>query len=473
MQPMNYILGATQAPYSYKDTIDIQNSALAQKAATLANEQQQNLIEAQRQVMLEKEAEMVRKKQMQADFAAVSALEKPTLMDYVGLSTRYPEVAKEALGIYDSLKAPQKQDLIFKTNSVYHALANGRPALAEKIINEEIAASENSNSPESVEGLKQILASIRENPAGARSVAGYTLGYLTSKDGKPDPQFLKAQEEIYKNTVEQPYDIAYKQAQTAKELASVEKTMVETANVPVEQQSKNALRDAQIANYVDQISNRGLQYGLDKEKLYQDVLNKKNDLTLRSKQNLSSTAEKQINESVGKAAKYEQDAKYMEDLAVKFSQAPISAAGAPGKASEFYKSTIGGQNKITELRQEFDRIINMGVLDMLPPGSASNYDVQTIRSGFPKATDNPEGVARFLKSLANIKRVEANLENRKSDWISQNGSLGTARSDVEIEGVLYPRGSKFSTFIQNTSMKQQNSSTTQQPNQPSFLKYGR
>ena len=458
MEPINYIIGARNTPFSYKDAFAI--------------EEQRNTLQAQRQALLEKEALLQQQRQMQADLSKLASLEKPTLTDYTKFAATYPEQGKALMEVYNNLKKPQREDLLYKTSSAYHALEADRPDVALKILEAEKSALEDRGG-EDLAAINQLITMVNNDKRAAQDFAGTLVAYLGSKDGRIDPSILKAQEDIRQSRVELPYTLDVKQSQATENIAKAGKAVEETKLLPQEQRSKEALRVAQISDYQSQILNRGLKYDLDKEKLYQDVLAKKEELAQKTKTPLSSSAEGVVNESVTLAAKNEQDVKYLEDLTSRFEKASFSAAGVPGKAAEAYKNTIGRQDTITQLRQEYDRVLNMGVIDMLPKGSASNYDVQIVRSGFPKSTDNPERIVQFLKSFANIKKAESKLNYMKSDWVSANGSLGTARNNIEIDGVMYKKGTTFRGFLNSVGSTTNNNMVTEQRNQPAFFRFGR
>ena len=49
---------------------------------------------------------------------------------------------------------------------------------------------------------------------------------------------------------------------------------------------------------------------------------------------------------------------------------------------------MGNENKVSELRQQYRAIRNTAALGGLPPGAASDKDIEMAMSGFPTDTAN-------------------------------------------------------------------------------------
>lgn len=93
------------------------------------------------------------------------------------------------------------------------------------------------------------------------------------------------------------------------------------------------------------------------------------------------------------------------------------------------------------LRDEIDRFIVDEVLTRLPPGSASDSDVQLIQSRFPKPGARQEEYAAFFNSMTRAVEKSRNYEMAKLSYLSQNHAhMGNAVKDIIID---LPDGSKL------------------------------
>jgi hypothetical protein len=86
--------------------------------------------------------------------------------------------------------------------------------------------------------------------------------------------------------------------------------------------------------------------------------------------------------------------------------------------SEGLKSILGTQDDVTEFRRQFNKVRLSEGLKNLPPGPATDKDVQEAFKGVPKENASPEQVASFLRGAARIARFEAGYNQFKGDFIS-------------------------------------------------------
>jgi hypothetical protein len=170
---------------------------------------------------------------------------------------------------------------------------------------------------------------------------------------------------------------------------------------------------------------------------------------------LSSDAEKLVNNSVMAAAKANSLVRQYSTLSTDFEKA-ISTAGVGAKVSEQINRILGTEKQPTALRQEYLRMRNTAVLEMLPPGVASDKDVELALAAFPTETSSPSNISGFLRGMAKLQSYEASVESAKAEWIQQNGNLGTARTPMQVGNKEVPKGAKFTEFVQeyipNTSV---------------------
>jgi hypothetical protein len=205
--------------------------------------------------------------------------------------------------------------------------------------------------------------------------------------------------------------------------------------------------DAQTQNEIGQ-----LKLGWAKQNLDADTLETTTALELEklreSGRAVTGVSLSEMTKSVGAAQSGEMMANQSEDLADKI--AGSGARGGMGSSwAEWMKRNTGMQDPVSMLRAQYQQVINQQAIKNLPPGPASDKDIQFARQAFPKPTDPPEYVAKFLKGLAKMQRIAATGDARRADWISANGDIGTAKDDLEVGGVLVPKGTTFIEFNRN------------------------
>lgn len=137
---------------------------------------------------------------------------------------------------------------------------------------------------------------------------------------------------------------------------------------------------------------------------------------------------KSINEAAVASGTNKQAAIQFNDLANRI-QTSGGSYGALGTLDEFLKKTGGFQDGTTGLRQEYTRLINQAAIKSLPPGPATDKDIQMALSGFPPANADPMFVSQFLRGMAKLQDIDAAVNKSKTDWLAQNnGVLGRAKN---------------------------------------------
>ena len=93
-----------------------------------------------------------------------------------------------------------------------------------------------------------------------------------------------------------------------------------------------------------------------------------------------------------------------------------------GTWKEALKEVSGTQDAVSELRRQYAGIRASQVVNNLPPGAASDKDIEMAISGFPSDKAHGKQIASFLRGMAKLEAVKADYENFKSDYISANGN---------------------------------------------------
>ncbi|GDU09364.1 DNA injection protein [Escherichia coli] len=100
---------------------------------------------------------------------------------------------------------------------------------------------------------------------------------------------------------------------------------------------------------------------------------------------------------------------------------------------------------VDSIRQ--NALVNSQVLKFLPPGPATDKDVEIVRQGAPTDMDNPETVARWLDAMANLERRNAQFNEFKAEWMSANGNPGQSRNGGQILGLDVKKGESLGSAV--------------------------
>jgi hypothetical protein len=182
---------------------------------------------------------------------------------------------------------------------------------------------------------------------------------------------------------------------------------------------------------------------LEKEKLQAEIdkLNSERDPALK----LSEPSMKLINDSVVKAIESDKNAIQYDNLAGAFEALKPPSGWGAGFLEQLKKAS-GGQDRFTALKQEYVKLRNTEALKNLPPGVASDKDIEVAMSAFPDETSNPDLISSFMRGTAKLQRYASEVEKSKAEWLNQNGSLGNARKDFTANGKPVKTGTAFWDF---------------------------
>jgi len=94
--------------------------------------------------------------------------------------------------------------------------------------------------------------------------------------------------------------------------------------------------------------------------------------------------------------------------------------GILGNTFESFKNSIGGQDEVSALKTGFTNLINTGIIGSLPPGVASDKDIEMARSGFPNSSWNADEIASWLRGNAKLQAYQSERSRFEAQWISDN-----------------------------------------------------
>ena len=137
---------------------------------------------------------------------------------------------------------------------------------------------------------------------------------------------------------------------------------------------------------------------------------------------LSATTQKILDTSQTKAIESGNRSREFDLLASDFEAQTEIPAGVAGTFSERLKELTGDQDAVSSLRRRFNSIRASQSSANLPPGAASEKDVELALSGLPAQNASSEQITGFLRGLAKLERADEAFETFKSRLISEEGN---------------------------------------------------
>jgi hypothetical protein len=371
---------------------------------------------------LAQEQDVLRQQQLNQAVQTLNANPNPTAKDYQQLSFLLPPAQmKSVLDVFQAGTKEQQDNQIAFSGKVLSAFTAGQPQIGIDLLTERATAEENRGNKAQAKAFRDYAELARLNPNAAQKTIGVMLASLPGGD------------KIIESTIK---------AQTGP--ATVSKAESEATGARLEVANLPTKIDLENKNTRSIIQNRSDQLNLDRDRLTGDVQAKLLEYGQRDTK-LDDSAIKIINTAVPTSIALEQAAGNTIDLANKIEQA-AGTSGIAGKFSETLKSITGNQDAVTQLKNEYTRIRNSAAIKSLPPGVATDKDIELALKGIPPENANPAVIASFLRGMAKMQQYEAASEGAKADWVFSNGNLGRAKSDINIGGIKVPKGSSFIDF---------------------------
>ena len=113
------------------------------------------------------------------------------------------------------------------------------------------------------------------------------------------------------------------------------------------------------------------------------------------------------------------------DLATQYDNlyAQGATAGVIKDLQRWVARMAGREGEDELIYREFNDLRNSSVIQNLPPGVASDRDIQIAMEGWPGPTANPAHVAAFLRGRQKMLALQHAFDTHKAYWISENRSV--------------------------------------------------
>jgi hypothetical protein len=419
VQPINYQLNV-QSPFE---------AALSgfKIGATIAD------ISAQRQAQ---EADLQRRQALQTQVQALIQNPNPTARDFTNVAMLLPKAEADSMRAnWETLSKDRQDSELRFGGQVMSAFSSNQPQIGIQLLRERATAERNAGREQQAKAYETWAQMAEVSPQSAQKTIGIMLAGVPGGDKvlTSSIQALKAPAEV-----------------RAGEATTTREELV-TANTPTRLALENTQTAANIRNLDSQIADRAgrlvldqNRLKLDRDRLQSDVELKLFELNQKGGQ-LDAGATKIVNDSAVAAVGAEQSAGRMLDLASRLEQEG-GGYGALSGINSWFRNATGNQDAWTQTRQEYVRLRNTQAIKSLPPGPATDRDIELALKGFPAENADAKTVASFLRGMAKMSQYEAVAESAKSEWVNSVGSLGRATRDIEIGGVQVPRGTTYVDF---------------------------
>jgi hypothetical protein len=421
MDPINYMGQFQPVDIGRAFTQGLQASGL----------QQQQDFQAQQQAAALQQQQAAQQQALRYQSDVDSFMRNPTAQGAAALTIRYPQAREAVQAGWKGLDAEQQKNELGQATQVYSALNAGRPDIAQQVVQQHIAGLKNTG--QDTTELDNLLNVIKSNPDQAKGMAGLTLAHVLGPD-KFTSMFTANSENARADAL-QPAKL--QEAQAGADIKSSE-----AGYAP----QKNA---ADIQNTQSQILERSARLGLDTDRLKSEYGFKAAELARKPGAiDLSPAAQKVVDDSVQEATLSRQSSSQLHSLADQIETANPESMGSG--AVEFLKQATGKQDYISSLRGEIGRVMNSDAIrayKAIAPGTFSDMDIKTATGGVPSANSPPKYVASYLRGVAKIQDIGAQVNEAKSDWASQVGGLQRASRDIEVNGTKVPSGTSFNDYL--------------------------
>ncbi|MFW1923708.1 hypothetical protein [Acinetobacter geminorum] len=420
-------------------TLDVVNPVQSSLQGFTGGLQLGMAVEDRKRAVAQAQRDQLAKEQMNKDLFDLS--QNPSYEGYTQVMTKYPQLAENLKRAYDTMDAGKQQTTFSLASQAYAALSSQRPEIAKQVLEDAAIAYDNSGNKQDAGVLRGYLKMIDTSPEAARTSIGMLMSSVNPDKFKDIYSTLGGEQRANEM---QPYDIAESKAKTGLTNAQTQGQVINNQYAPAEKQSNINQSQSQTALNYASIQNMAEQRRLDRDKLETETSIKLQELS-PSNVKLTDGAQKLVNETMLASVASEQSANQQNYLANRIESAG-GGYGAFSRFGEWIKGQTGNQSAMTELRNEYTRIRNSQAIKMLPPGPATDKDIELAMKGFPAETADSRTIASFLRGMAKMNQRDAAYQQMQAEWVNQVGNMGSAKRDVEVLGVKVPAGTTFSGY---------------------------
>lgn len=106
---------------------------------------------------------------------------------------------------------------------------------------------------------------------------------------------------------------------------------------------------------------------------------------------------------------------------------------------EQYKTTVGDQDAVSNLRTRYIAVRNSEAMNNLPPGAASDADVALALRGVPPENANAETALSFLRGVQKLEEYVAKYNQAKLKYMDQNRDIVGFETEFKNANAAQPQ----------------------------------
>lgn len=351
-----------------------------------------------------------------------------------------PKMAEAGKTVMSGVSEDQKRDVLSFGARFDSALSNGATDVAKSLLNERIKAAQNSGDVNTVTSLKTYADALDSgDKTRINAIHRQHQLEMALMDGDYAKNLGAYGDEIRKQQM-QPSTVQKSQAE-----AQIKQSEAQYANADNQATLQAKLTGIEVA--LRNASTNEERARLEREKATVEIQMKmaKGVDIPPAMLTVQAGAAKQAVAARNAAA----SSLVLADEFSKIPEGRLFGRGVTG-FEEWVRSQAGGEDKLTELRQQYmtlrNKLVGVDAADFKP---LSNTDLQMLMGGYPNENSSPEYIANFLRKYAKAQEIAARNEEAKTEWINQVGNMGSTRQPIEINGVVVPKGTSYSKYIRS------------------------
>ena len=129
-----------------------------------------------------------------------------------------------------------------------------------------------------------------------------------------------------------------------------------------------------------------------------------------------------IREATAASRVFQDQATHARNIANQY-KAMSPMAGAAGEIKTKWMKFMGNQTDAQLLKTNFTALRNTLVMANLPPGVASDKDIEIAMSGYPDASWSGEKIEQFMRGMAKVAALRAEQEDARATYMYNNKGL--------------------------------------------------
>jgi hypothetical protein len=389
----------------------------------------------------------------QQDIAALGQKSRPLAQDYFGLLAKYPQRAQMLTAKYEALDSAQRENMLQNVMPIYTAAYNGKHGLAAQMAEQQAQAAEKSGDMEMAKSLRQTAQQIKAQPEVTTGVMGATIARAlgperaksvfdalnapTAAVGLGFDTKRKAAElnqAIYESRIKS------EEAATAQERYEAEADLKRYEAELAQMKAENGPMSFELDNQVTYETGRKMRADADSAEYDAQGKQRSVGMPVIPAQLQNKIIDWQLSAENGRRSAIQ-----ARELAQTF-----KTIGAPGgifsTAGDWYDRAFGKDTNEAKARMALERYVNAEAIKMLPPGNATERDMELVLAGFPKRTSDSTVIAEYLAAAERISNAIADADLARAEWAETFGTLGKARTSGEVGGVQIMPGTSFNDY---------------------------